>query len=306
MLRLPDDLSRHALLALVLLLGSIWGLTFSLAKIGAQGGIPPFGYALLVHLGVGAVLLGLAAARRIRVPLDPTTLRYALIAGLISSGLPAVINFTAVGHLSAGLLAVIVTLAPILTYAMALALRHERPIARRALGTVIGLAGTLLIVLPRSSLPAPELLPWAVFAMLSPLLYAAANIYVARARPAGADSVALAGITQTVAGMAMLAAAIVLGQVFVPHAPLDAPQIAVLVHALSGALAQLLFFEITRIAGAVVLSQVGYVVTLTGLLWGWALFGERHSAWVWLATAVILGGVVLVTWPARKPAKPSG
>ena len=48
-----------------------------------------------------------------------------------------------------------------------------------------------------------------------------------------------------------------------------------------------------------VLSQVAYVVTLTGLFWGWALFGERHSGWVWLATAVILAGVVLVTWPAR-------
>src|SRR5262245_20763210 len=95
-LRLPDDLSRPVLLALLLLLGSIWGLTFSLAKIGGQGGFAPFGYAVLVHLGVGSVLLSLVGARRIRIPLDRATLRYALVAGLISSGFPSVINFTVV------------------------------------------------------------------------------------------------------------------------------------------------------------------------------------------------------------------
>jgi drug/metabolite transporter (DMT)-like permease len=304
--RLPDDLPRPALVALLLLLGSIWGLTFSLAKIGAEVGIPAFGYAALVHGAVGAVLLGLAAARRIRIPLDPSTRIYALVAGLASSGIPAMINFTAVRHLPAGLLAVIVTLAPVLTYAFALALRVEKPAARRAAGTAIGLAGALLIVLPRASLPSPDLLPWALFAMMTPVLYAAANLYVARARPAGANSMALAGLTQSAAGVAMLAAAAAAGQVFVPGPPLDAAQTALLVHALGGALAQLLFFEITRVAGPVVLSQVGYVVTLTGLFWGWAIFGERHSAWVWLATAVILAGVVLVTWPGRRPAKPSG
>ena len=300
MLRLPDDLSRPALLALLLLLGSIWGLTFSLAKIGAQGGIPAFGYGALVHGSIGILLLALAVSRGIRVPLDRRTLGFALVAGITNSALPTAIMLTAVRHLPAGIVAVVVTLAPLMTYALVLAIGLERPVVRRAIGTAIGLAGALLIVVPRASLPAPEMLPWVLFAMVMPAIYSASNVFVARARPAGADLVALAALTQACAGASMLATALVVGQVFVPGPPLDAAQLAVAIHALGGALAQLLFFEIIRIAGAVVLSQVAYVVTLTGLFWGWALFGERHSGWVWLATAVILAGVVLVTWPARR------
>ena len=299
----PASTPRAAIFALLLLLGSLWGLSFSLAKFGALGGIPPFGYAALLYCAVGLLLLALAAWRRIRVPLDRATLRYALVGGLTSSGFPAVIMFSAVGHLPAGILAVIVALAPLLTYALALGLGGERFVVRRAVGTAIGLAGALLIVLPQSSLPAPDLLPWVLFAMLTPVLYAGSNIYIARARPAGADSVALAALAQTVAGISMFAVAAALGQAFLPGPPLDAAQIALAVHVLVGVVAQLLFFEITRVSGPVVLSQVGYVVTLTGLFWGWALFGETHSAWVWLATAVILAGVVLVTWPARGPAR---
>ncbi len=303
MLRLPDDLARPALLALLLLLGTIWGATFSLAKIGAEGGIPPFGYSALLHGAVGLLLLALAASRGIRVPLDRRALGFALVAGLTNSAVPSAIMLITVRRLPAGIVAVVVTLAPLMTYALSLALGLERPVARRAIGTAIGLAGTLLIVVPRASLPAPELLPWVLFAMIMPVIYSASNVFVARARPAGVDSVALAALTQACAGASMFAVALATGQLFVPGPPVDAAQIALAIHVLGGALAQLMFFEIVRIAGPVVLSQVAYVVTLTGLFWGWAIFGERHSVWVWLATAVILAGVVLVTWPTRGPTR---
>ena len=300
MLRLPDDLGRPALVALLLLLGTIWGLTFSLAKIGAQGGIPPFGYGALMHGALAALLVLFATARGIRLPLERRVLAFALVAGVTNSAIPTSIMLVSVRHLPAGIVAVVVTLAPLMTYALSLAVGLERPIARRAIGTAIGLAGALLIVVPRASLPAPEMLPWLLFAMVMPAIYSASNVFVARARPDGLDSVAVAALVQTCTGGSMLIAALVTGQVFIPGPPLDAAQLAVAIHAVSGAFAQVMFFEIVRIAGPVVLSQVAYVVTLTGLFWGWLLFGERHSGWVWLATAVILAGVVLVTWPARR------
>ena len=297
---------RAAIVALLLLLGSLWGLTFSLAKIGTQGGIEPLGYAALMQAGVGGVLLALCAARGVRVPRDRATLVYAAISGIGSAGIPGVVMFFSVRHLPAGILALIVTLAPMITYGLSLAVGVERPALRRALGMAIGFAGAGLIVVPRASLPSPELLPWALLAMLTPLFYAATTVFIARARPAGVDSLALAALAQLAAAAAMLPAAVATGQLFIPGPPIDAAQLALATHVVVGVLTQFLFFELTRIAGPVFFSQVAYVVTLTGLFWGWVLFGETHSLWVWLAAAVIVAGVALVSWPARRRAREAG
>jgi drug/metabolite transporter (DMT)-like permease len=47
-------------------------------------------------------------------------------------------------------------------------------------------------------------------------------------------------------------------------------------------------------AGPVFASQVGYVVTATGVVLGMALFGERHSLWVWGALGLLFAGIALV------------
>ena len=47
-------------------------------------------------------------------------------------------------------------------------------------------------------------------------------------------------------------------------------------------------------AGSVFASQIAYLVTGFGVLWSMALLGERYSAWVWLAFALMLAGIALV------------
>jgi drug/metabolite transporter (DMT)-like permease len=46
-------------------------------------------------------------------------------------------------------------------------------------------------------------------------------------------------------------------------------------------------------------SQVGYIVTLTGLAWGMIVFGERPSGWFYLATGLIFAGLALVNLKRR-------
>ncbi|HJS31773.1 MAG TPA: hypothetical protein VJ924_07255, partial [Alphaproteobacteria bacterium] len=62
--------ARHAprwlLVVLLLVLGSIWGFAFSLAKIGAQGGFPPIAYAMWQSTGGGAILLAICWMRGLR------------------------------------------------------------------------------------------------------------------------------------------------------------------------------------------------------------------------------------------------
>jgi drug/metabolite transporter (DMT)-like permease len=44
---------------------------------------------------------------------------------------------------------------------------------------------------------------------------------------------------------------------------------------------------------------MAYVVTLSGIVWGIAIFGEQHSLWIWAALAAMMAALILVTPRAR-------
>ena len=81
------------------------------------------------------------------------------------------------------------------------------------------------------------------------------------------------------------------------YAPLPLPEWrdgAIAVHVCVSTVAYVTYFHLVRVAGPVYFSQVGYVVTLTGILWGMIFFGERLDPAIYLATAVLLAGIALV------------
>ncbi|HJS30534.1 MAG TPA: DMT family transporter, partial [Alphaproteobacteria bacterium] len=280
--------------------GSIWGFAFSLAKIGAQGGFPPIAYAMWQSTGGGAILLAICWMRGLRPPLSPTHLRYYAISGVIGIAIPNVNMITVLNHLPVGVVTILVTLAPLLTWAFARLVGQEGPSVRRGLGTFVGFCGALLILLPRASLPAPDLAAWVLAGLVTPVFYAAGNVYVARSRPAGVHSLSLAAMMHIAVACALAPAALISGEFRMLWPPFAAADYAVMGHMLSAAASALMFFEIIRLAGPVFLSQVAYIVTITGLLWGMYLFGERHSTWIWAAMAVIFVGLALVTLPERR------
>ncbi len=54
-------------------------------------------------------------------------------------------------------------------------------------------------------------------------------------------------------------------------------------------------------AGAVFASQTSYIVTAAGVIWAMLILNERFPPAVWLAAAVMLGGMFLVQ-PREKQA----
>jgi drug/metabolite transporter (DMT)-like permease len=245
-----------------------------------------------------AVLLGISAARGGK----PWTLlgewRYALIAGATAVAIPNAIMALVVGHVPAGIAAMLNTLAPLMTYAIALGFGMDKVHRLRVAGLGFGCAGALLVLGPRASLPDPAMWPWVALCLWVPFFYAASNIYVGRNRPAGADSIGLAGAMQAGAFATILLIALIQG-VYVPIPPAHPGDWALLVQASIGWIGSLLFFEVMRLAGPVFFSQTGFLVTLWGVLWGWLFFGETHSAYVWAAMAAIFLGLALVTRAGR-------
>ena len=277
------------LLAVGLLVSSI----IALAKLATASGVPPLALSFWQCLGGGFLLLLLTLVRARGFALDGRHLRYYAIAGLTGFALPHTLVFFAVTPLGAGLASVAYAFPPLFTYALTLLLRMDRLVWHRALGILLGLAGVLLILLPRGSLPSPDLIGWMLVVMAAPLSLALGNVYRTLDWPGGASGGALA------AGM-MLGSAVLVAPVMLlvdgPYLPQPLAQPghwAVVVQAVVTGLTYLLFFELQRIAGPVYLSQIGYVITATGLIAGMVFFGERYSLWVWIAVALIFLGIAL-------------
>ena len=60
------------------------------------------------------------------------------------------------------------------------------------------------------------------------------------------------------------------------------------------------FITTIQLAGPIFASQTGYIVTISGVIWGMVLFGETHSGWVWMSLLVMIIGPSLVS-PRHKP-----
>ncbi len=288
----------HALRPLppLLLLGTIWGATPAFVKELAALGWPPMLIAAAAGAGSAAILLAVCRLRGLAVPLSGAHLRHYAVSGLFGLALANLVGFTALQYVPAGFFSLLVPLSPMLTVLGAAALGAERATRRRLLGTALGLAGVLLAMSPGAALPDPAVLPWAAFAALTPVCYAASNLLAVHLAPRGTPPLALA--TGTLASGALQASvfAVLLGQMQLP------PVAGLPVSALQGvatAAAFIIYFRSLAAHGGVVTSQTGYVITLTGLAWGWALFGEQPGWLTIPAAALVFAGLALVTLPGR-------
>ncbi len=285
---------------MLLLYGVMAGAAFSISKIAMAAGVRPMGYTFWQIAGAAVALLVIGLLRGDRFPITRRHVAFYAFCGLPGLALPFTNLYVAVEHLPAGVMALILATMPILTYFLTLALGVERIEWRRLLGVGCGFLGAVLILAPRTSLPGPDLALWAAIAFLSPVLFAIGNMVVFKFRPPDTGTLPLT-VGRLVAGsVALLPVTWLSGDFYVPR--LADPGIAEVIIAIqicTAAMNYLLFFEIIRRAGPVFFSQVGYVLTLTAMMWAALIFGETYSLWIWCATGLIFAGIALTKMPAR-------
>ncbi len=281
----------------LLLLGTIWGATPAFVKHLAGIGWPPMLIATSAAAVSTVILFGVCRARGIAVPHSRAHLLHYAVSGLFGLALANLVGFTSLQYVPAGFFSLLVPLSPMLTVLGAALLGMEGMTRRRVVGTALGLSGVLVAMSPGAALPDTSVLPWAVFAALTPVCYAASNLVAVKLAPRGAPPLALA--TGTLAAGTVQAAifAAFAGQMQVP--PLEGIAVSAL-QGVATALAFMIYFRSLAAHGGVVTSQTGYVVTLTGLAWGWLLFGERPGWLTIPAAALVFAGLALVTLPARR------
>ncbi|QEX23858.1 ABC transporter permease [Hypericibacter adhaerens] len=287
-------------LLLLLVMGACWGGSFSLLHVARFDGASGFGLAFWEGFGSGVPLLLLLVLLRERFPLDLHSLRFYAVSGLTGITIPASTLFVAALHLPTGIVAMSNALVPMVTYAIALAIRLERFASLRALGLVAGLVGVLLVLLPEASLPEPGMAHWALLCFSAAIAYGVQNVYVARDTPPGMSALAMSAGTLLGGGILVLPL-IVATDGFVSLLPPWQPAH----YAIMGMMAinsscTVGFLWLIRTAGAVFTSQTAYLVVLFGMLWGMLFFGDRHSGWIWAALLLMVAGVLLVSLRQRK------
>ena len=280
---------------LLLSMGVVWGLTFSLAKIAAEGGGHPIGINYWMSL-IGAVILGmLSLVTRQKLPLKRDNILFYAVCGLLGSIVPGVLYFYAASRVSPGVLSITVATVPLMTFIAAALLGVERFQVGRVLGVLLGVLSIVLLVGPEESLPDPAVVPWVFAALVAAACYSAENLLVALRMPPGVSVFTVAG-GMFIAATIMTTPLVIFTGTFVPLLwPWGPVEWSIVGMASISVIAYSLFIFLISRAGPVFASQTAYVVTFSGVFWGVVIFDEQHSVWIWASLAVMLVALMLVT-----------
>ncbi|QFU07973.1 EamA-like transporter family protein [Rhodobacteraceae bacterium THAF1] len=285
-------MSQLRLTALLILLGSGWGLSQPLTKIAVSGGAAPMGL-VFWQLLIGGLFLSLIVIRRGVPHVTRARLRVWIVIALIGNVLPSIATYSAARDLPAGLMAILLSTVPLFGFVYALILSLERFRLRRAVGLLIGLSGVLLLIVPEASLPDRAMVAVIPIALIGSLFYGAESNVIAKWGVAGMAPVeVLAGAT-LIGALMLLPVTVATGQMAVPIS-WGAPETALVLSAIVHACVYTGFVWLVGQAGPVFAVQISYVVTLTGIGWAMLLLGESYSGWIWGALALMLGGMALV------------
>lgn len=290
-------------LLLLILLGMIWGTGYSIARFAMINGVPPLGYSFWQSLGPAILISSLTVLRRQSLQMTASRTRYYLICGLTGIVIPNTSMYFAAAHLPASILSMVVNTVPIIAYPMALIARLEIFNRQRMIGIVLAFLGLLFIILPKSSLPSQEMVPWVLTTLITPISFAFCSIYIARYRPVDSDSLTLT------AGMLIFSSLMLIPLVFFAesfytfHIPFTLPDWVILLEILLSSLGYVLFFQLIKIAGPVYYSLVDTIVVLTGVFWGYIIFNEHLNKWTTIAFCLILAALFLVTQKQRTTAR---
>lgn len=273
-------------------LGVGWGMTQPLGKIAASTGNGAFGLVFWQLVTVIVVLGAITALRGKGTGWRREHLTFFVMVALLGTVVPNFTFYTSAARLPSGIMSIIISTIPMIAFPVNLALGMDQFTARRLLGLGLGLAGVLLIALPRSSLPDPAMLAFLPVAMIGPLCYAMENTYVARSGLSGLDPVAAMLGVSLVAVVLVGAAMLVTGQGYVPG--LGWPDLALVISSAMHGIMYSTFVWLAARTGAVFASQSSYITTLSGVTFAMILLGERPSPWIWAALVLLLGGMALV------------
>lgn len=289
---MPRSFEDFAVFAAPAVFVVLWASGF----IGAKFGLPyagPMTFLSLRMAAVVALLVIVIALTRPKWP-DRAGIVHSAITGTLVHGAYLGGVFAAIENgISAGLIALIVSLQPVLTSTLANRWLGEKVLPRQWLGLVLGLAGVYLIVQEKVDTGDVRPIAWA-FAALALGGITVGTLYQKR-HGGGIDWRPALCVQYATAGTLFALAAFAFESRTVHWTPQFLFALAWLVLVLSFGAIWLLYFLIRRSAATRVVSLFYLTPPFTALM-AWLLFGERLDVPALVGMAVCVTGVALVNW----------
>ena len=279
---------------ILIILGLGWGLSFTLGKIAITAGGTPIGLTFWQSLFSGLILLAYVFFRHGKIIIPKMMFLPIIIITFLSVVIPNIIFYACIEHLDAGVLSISVSVIPLFTYLIAMGLRMDRFKIRRVLGLITGFCALLILILPENSLPDKRDIPWVLLALNCALCYALENIYIDRLALQNFGPIRLVCAVSFVSAIITFLLSLLMDQFFILQSTNLYLFISTLGLGFISATAYSIFIYLIGRAGSVFSSQVGYLVTFFGVVWGIIILGESHSVFVWLSLAMIMLGIFLV------------
>ncbi|MGJ4954412.1 DMT family transporter [Bradyrhizobium sp. HKCCYLRH2015] len=291
-----SDLPRD--LALLFLLSTLWGASYTLIRIGVET-IPPLTLIAARTLIAGLLLAAIIRSRGLAWPRE----RRIWQRFLIQAGLNSVVPFTLIAWaertIEAGLATILNATSPIFTFLLtALVTRHEPVTLRKLIGVAAGLAGTSLIVGVEALHGLGQQL-WAQLAIV------AATICYAGAAILGKSFKGLDPMLPAAGSLLSGAAVLIPVALVVDHPWALAPSLRSVLAltalaTVSTAAAMVIYFRLVQTLGSIGATAQSYLRVPIGVAIAVAGLGERLAPTAWIGLGCIVIGVVAMTMPVRK------
>ena len=292
---MPRSIEDFAIFAAPGVFVLLWASGFIGAKLGLRYA-EPLTFLALRMVTVVALIAVVIAATRSKWP-SANGIMHSAATGLMVHGLYLGGVFVAIENgLSAGLVALIVSLQPVLTSTVANRLFGERVAARQWLGLALGLFGVYLVL--EAKLATGEATPLAWLAATVALIGITIGTLYQKRFGGGIDWRPALCVQYAAAGVLFSLGAYLFESRAVQWTPQFIFALGWLVLVLSLGAVWLLYFLIRRSAATRVVSLFYLTPPVTALL-AWALFDERLKPLALLGMAVCVAGVFLVNWRPR-------
>jgi drug/metabolite transporter (DMT)-like permease len=290
----PGPATEWALLAL---LATLWGASYTFIKIGVAT-IPPLTLIASRTLVAGLLLLAVLRLRGVRLPRDAASWRRFMLQACFNSVLPFTLIAWAERSVGAGLATILNSTSPIFIFLLGLGLQGaEKSSLLRLVGVGAGLAGICLIV----GFEALGGLGRSLLAQLA--LVAAAVCYACAATLGrmfrGLDPMVPAAGSLLSGAAALLPASLAVDRPWTLTPAVESVLAVLALVVFSTALAFTIYFRLIRTLGPMSTSAQAYLRVPIGVAIGVTFLGERLAPTAWLGLACILVGVIAMTLPTH-------
>ncbi len=259
---------------------------------------------LRLLIAAGCYVLIFALSRRRVWPRDRQTWRHAPILGVVGTAIPMTFIVSSLQYQSAGVTALLLTVAPAFTVILAhFLLPEERLNGRKVFGVALAISGAAaLVLLGESGLPdVAEANPLGYALVITGIFSGSVGAIYARRFMRDIDAVDASSVRMWTAAAVILPIAYVV-------TGLDLSQVttsgytALIYAALIGTFGgMLLEFNIIQRFGATASAMAANLIPIVAMIGGWLFLGEQITTGMIIAMVLIIGGVTIITRSETEP-----